>query len=173
MMKKILAIDDDPSIRLIIKTTLRDKYDVEIQHDGQDAYYWLTKKRQLPDLIICDIEMPNMNGYDFLKNIRNSGFFGDIPVIMLSGVEESQERIRCFQLKAQDFLTKPFNPHELIALIDKNLNPKIRPRNYNLKDNEKLYYYKLGALDFLPEPYDTAEAEKKIKEKVSGYKDFQ
>jgi len=172
-MKKILAIDDDPSIQLIIHKTLKDKYIFEIKGDGQDAYYWLTKKRNLPDLIICDIEMPNMDGYDFLKNVRNSGFFGDIPVIMLSGVEESKERIRCFELKAQDFLTKPFNPAELIALIDKNLNPKIRPRNFNLKDNEKLYYYKLGALDFLPEPFDIKAAEQKIKEKIEGYKEFQ
>ena len=172
-MKKILAIDDEPIILRIIKTTLKNKYNVEIQNDGQEAYYWLTKGKNMPDLIICDITMPNMNGYEFLENIRNSGFFGDIPVIMLSGVEESKERIRCYKLKAQDFLTKPFNPEELIALIDKNLSPKIKPRNYGMKENEKLYYYKLGALDFLPEPYDIKEAEQKIKDKLADYKEFQ
>ncbi|MCF8365357.1 MAG: response regulator [Bacteroidales bacterium] len=172
-MKKILAIDDEKTIQLIIKTALKGKYDVELKNDGQDAFYWLTKGKNMPDLIICDIEMPNMSGYEFLENIRNSGFFGDIPVIMLSGVEESKERIRCYDLKAQDFLTKPFNPQELLSLIEKNLNPKIRLRNIDLRENEKLYYYKLGALDFLPEPFDIAEAEQKIKEKIAGYKEFQ
>lgn len=172
-MKKILAIDDDRSIRLIIETTLRGKYDVVTKNDGQEAYFWLTKEKNLPDLIICDIEMPNMKGYEFLEIIRNSGFFGDIPVIMLSGVEESKERIRCYKLKAQDFLTKPFNPEELIVLIDKNLSPTIRPRQSNLKLNEKLHYYKLGALDFLPEPFDIKDAEEKIKAKITGYNEFQ
>lgn len=171
-MKKILVIDDERSIQLIIETTLKNKFQVEVKGDGQEAYYWLTKGRNIPDLIICDIEMPNMKGYEFLEIIRNSGFFGDIPVIMLSGVEESKERIRCYNLKAQDFLMKPFNPQELLALIDKNLNPKIRPRTHDLKDNEKLYYYKLGALDFLPEPFDIKEAEQKIKEKIAGYDEF-
>jgi CheY-like chemotaxis protein len=171
-MKKILVIDDEKSIQLIIRTTLKNMYDLEIKNDGQEAYYWMTKGRNIPDLIICDIEMPNMTGYEFLEIIRQSGFFGDIPVIMLSGVEESKERIRCYDLKAQDFLTKPFNPKELITLIEKNLNPGIRPRNYTMNNNEKLYYYKLGALDFLPEPFDIKDAEKKIKEKIAGYKEF-
>lgn len=171
-MKKILAIDDERSIRLIIETTLKSRYDVVTKNDGQEAYYWLTKERNMPDLIICDIEMPNMRGYEFLEIVRNSGFFGDIPVIMLSGVEESKERIRCYELKAQDFLTKPFNPSELIVLIEKNLNPKIRQRSYDLSANEKLHYYKLGALDFLPESFDLKEADSKIKEKIASYKVF-
>jgi DNA-binding response OmpR family regulator len=75
-------------------------------------------------------------------------------------------------LKAQDYLTKPFNPKELLALIDKNLNPKIRVRSINISENEKLHYYKLGALDFLPEPYDIKEAEEKIKSKIAGYSEF-
>lgn len=171
-MKKILAIDDERSIRLIIETTLKDKYEVITKNDGEEGYYWMIKERNLPDLIICDIAMPNLDGYEFLERIRNSGFFSDIPVIMLSGVEQSKERVRCYQLKAQDYLTKPFNPVELIELIDKNLNPKIRLRGYDTGKADKLHYYRLGALDFLPEPFDIEEMEEKIKEKISTYKDF-
>jgi len=171
-MKKILAIDDNKTMRTIINLVLKDKYEVTTKGDGQDAYFWLAKERNIPDLIICDIEMPNMTGYEFLELIRDSGFFGDIPVIMLSGNEESEERISCYDLKAQDFLKKPFNPKELLALIEKNLNPKIRPRNYNMRENEKRYYYKLGALDFLPENIDFNEVEEKIKEKIATYKEF-
>ncbi len=171
-MKKILAIDDERSIRLIIETTLKDKYEVITKNDGEEGYYWMIKERNLPDLIICDIQMPNLDGYEFLERIRNSGFFGDIPVIMLSGVEQSKERVRCYQLKAQDYLTKPFNPVELIELIDKNLQPKIRLRGHDLSKADRLHYYRLGALDFLPEPFDIDEQEEKIKTKISAYKDF-
>lgn len=168
MKKKILAVEDIKSMRAIIKHVLtKANYDVTTIADGKKAYDWLTLGRNIPDLIICDIEMENWDGYKFLEVIRNSGFFGDIPVIMLSGVEESKERIKCYNLKAQDFLTKPFNPKELIALIEKNLNPKIRLRNFELNQNDKYHYFKLGALQLLPEPFNVEEAEKKIKEKFA------
>ena len=166
-MKKILAIDDNQGTRTIISSVLKKSYDVTTQKDGQEAYYWMIKGRNIPDLIICDIDMPNMSGYEFLELIRNSGFFGDIPVIMLSGVEETKERIRCYNLKAQDFLTKPFNPNELIALIEKNLNPKIRWRNFELNESDKYHFFKLGALQFLPESFDVKEVEKQFKERFA------
>jgi len=166
-MKKILAIDDNKTMRTIISSVLKDKYDVTTQVDGKEAYDWLIKGRNMPDLIICDIEMPNMTGYEFLELIRNSGFFGDIPVIMLSGEEATNARITCYNLKAQDFLAKPFNPKELIALIEKNLDPKIRLRNFELSENDKYRYFKLGALQFHPEPIDVPEVNEKIKQKLA------
>lgn len=171
-MKKILAIDDNKTMRTIFSSVLKDKYEVTTKSDGQEAFYWLMIGRNMPDLIICDIEMPNLTGYEFLELIRNSGFFGDIPVIILSNSEGTEVRIRCYKLGAQEFLAKPFNPQELIALIEKNLNPKIRHRNYTLSENEKLYYYKLGALDFLPEPIFMEEAENMIKAKIAAYNEF-
>lgn len=171
-MKRILAIDDEQSIRLILETTLKKKYEVVTKNDGEEGYYWMIKEKNMPDLIICDIQMPNLDGYNFLKRIRNSGFFGDIPIIMLSGEEQSKERVKCYQLMAQDYLTKPFNPVELIELIDKNLNPKVRLRGHNMNMGDKLHYYRLGALDFLPVPFDIDEEEKKIKEKFAEYKNF-
>ncbi len=171
-MKKILAIDDEKSIRLILESTLKKKYDVVTKNDGEEGYYWMIKQKNLPDLIICDIQMPNVDGYEFLERVRNSGFFGDVPIIMLSGEEQSKERVKCYQLKAQDYLTKPFNPVELIELIDKNFNPKIKMRSYDFSKAEKLHYYRLGALDFLPEPFDIDEQEAKIKEKIANYKNL-
>lgn len=166
-MKKILAIDDNKSMRSMISAVLKKDYDVTTQKDGQEAYDWMIKGRNIPDLIICDIEMPNMSGYEFLKIIRNSGFFGDVPVIMLSGEEATGARIECYNLKAQDFLAKPFNPKELIALIEKNLNPKIRWRNFELNQSDKYHFFKLGALQFLSEPFDVEEVEKQFKKRFS------
>jgi DNA-binding response OmpR family regulator len=171
-MKKILAIDDEKAIRLILETSLKQKYNVTTKNDGEEGYNWMVKEKIIPDLIICDIQMPNLDGYEFLKRVRNSGFFGDVPIIMLSGEEQSKERVKCYQLKAQDYLTKPFNPGELIELIEKNLDSKIRVRNYRLNSGDRYYYYRIGALDFMPETGDMGEMEIKIKEKFLTRENF-
>ncbi|MEA3317513.1 MAG: response regulator, partial [Bacteroidota bacterium] len=82
---------------------------------------WL-QKGNMPNLIVVDIEMPNMNGYEFLKLVKASGFFKEIPVIMLSGVDSSDERVKCLKLGAKDFIVKPFNPEELELKVEINLN---------------------------------------------------
>ncbi len=61
--------------------------------------------------------MPNMNGHEFVTNIRASGLYRNIPLLMLSGEEESETRIKFYRLKVQNFITKPFNPEELLVLI--------------------------------------------------------
>lgn len=121
MKHKILIIDDEPSIRLLLENFLSKTYDVIVKSDGMDALEWL--EGNLPDLIICDIQMKNLDGYTFLEKLRHRGYTKHTPVIMLSGVESSKERIKCYQLGAQDFLSKPFNPEELGELIKKNLYP--------------------------------------------------
>jgi DNA-binding response OmpR family regulator len=121
MKHKLLVIDDEKSIRLLLENFLSQMYDVVCKNDGQEALEWL--EGNLPDLIICDIQMPYLDGYQFLKKLRQRGFTKHTPVLMLSGVESSKERVKCYQLGAQDFLAKPFNPEELVELIKKNLNP--------------------------------------------------
>ncbi|HCY41833.1 MAG TPA: two-component system response regulator [Prolixibacteraceae bacterium] len=121
MKKKILVIDDEQSICLILENFLSEQYDIAIQNDGLQALEWL--ETNLPDLIICDIQMPRMDGYEFLEKIRQRGFTKHTPVVMLSGTEGSKERIKCYKLGAQDFLMKPFNPEELEEIIKKNLYP--------------------------------------------------
>jgi len=121
MNHKILVVDDEPSICMLLENFLSKKYEVTCQYDGLEALRWL--EGNLPDLIICDIQMPNMDGYIFLEKLRQRGYTKHTPVIMLSGVESSKERIRCYRLGAQDFLSKPFNPEELDELIKKNIFP--------------------------------------------------
>lgn len=120
MKKKILVVDDEITTCLLLENVLSE-YTVIIKNSGIEALTWL--ENNLPDLIITDIQMPEISGFDILKEIRLRGFTKHTPVIMLSGNTESKERIKCYQLGAQDYLMKPFNPEELKEVAKKNLFP--------------------------------------------------
>lgn len=121
MKKKILVVDDEPSICLLLDNFLSLDYDIVTINNGEEALTWL--EGNLPDLIISDIQMTKMDGYEFLTKVRQRGFTKHTPFIMLSARAESKERIKCYKLGAQDYLTKPFNPEELEELVKKNLFP--------------------------------------------------
>ncbi|MGZ0016166.1 response regulator [Yeosuana sp. AK3] len=121
MKKKILVVDDEKSICLLLENFLSENHNVITINDGLEALLWL--EDNIPDLIISDIQMPKMDGYEFLTKLRQRGFTKHTPVIMLSGKSESKERIKCYRLGAQDYLTKPFNPEELDELVKKNIFP--------------------------------------------------
>lgn len=120
-MKKILAIDDELSMRTLLEFFLKETYEIVTLDSGEEALQWLDET--IPDLIITDIEMRGMDGFEFLKQVRLRGYTKHTPVIMLTGKSESKERVKCYQLGAQDYLTKPFNPEELNELVKKNLYP--------------------------------------------------
>ena len=112
MNKKILAVDDDQSIRMLLEHLLKENYQVESKEDGHDALLYM-QEGNIPDMIISDLTMPKMNGMEFIDNVRSSNFFHDIPLIVLSAKENSKERIECLRRGADDYLVKPFNPEEL------------------------------------------------------------
>ena len=124
MKRKILAIDDEKSIRFIIENTLNKEFEVTTLSNGMDALYYI-QSGNLPDVIICDVEMPVMNGFEFIKRIRESGFFDEIPLIMLSGKEESADKIKCFEMGADDYVVKPFNPKELMVRIKRRIETSV------------------------------------------------
>jgi DNA-binding response OmpR family regulator len=117
MKKTILVIDDEMSIRMLLENFLSKTYNVITRNDGQEGLKYL-EEGNMPELIVADIQMPNLDGYDFLQNVRASGFFKNIPMIMLSGIESSKERVKCLKLGADDYLVKPFNPEELAIRIE-------------------------------------------------------
>ena len=123
--KKILVLDDEKSIRFIIESTLKQEFDVISLVNGQEGLNYL-EAGNFPDLIICDLVMPVLTGFDFLERIKTSGFFDDIPIMVLSGREWSNDKIRCFELGAEDYVVKPFNPSELIARIKRRLEVRER-----------------------------------------------
>lgn len=121
MKKKILIVDDEINIGRILQNFLSENYEATYLHKSNDALIWL--ESNLPDLIICDIQMPEIDGYEFLKLVRGRGFTSHTPFIMLTAKAESKEKIKCYKLGAQDYITKPFNPDELEEVIKKNLFP--------------------------------------------------
>src|SRR6267154_1782622 len=114
-MKTILVVEDDLSMRWLLKYILRDKYEIIIKSNGLEAFSWLSVQN-VPDLIISDIKMPVMDGFEFLENLTTSGLYRNIPVIMLTGFNEATTLKRCLDLGAYAYLVKPFSPN---ALLDK------------------------------------------------------
>lgn len=121
----ILTLDDDENIRLLLSAFLGRTYEVVALEDGLAGMSWLYQGN-LPDLIIVDIDMPKLNGYEFLKNVHYSGFFGHIPLVMLSGMDQKEIKARCLTNGASAFLVKPFNPEEILSTIESVLEQNKR-----------------------------------------------
>lgn len=117
MKKKILIIDDKDEFRRLTKTILLSKYEVEGSENGINALSLLQGGFK-PDLIICDLIMPVLGGKEFLEQLKNSGAFKNIPVIILSSIDKSEEKIKLINMGASDYLEKPYNPAELMARIE-------------------------------------------------------
>lgn len=115
-MKKILVVEDDPSMRWLLRNLLRNKYAVITRSNGIEAFSWLSVKN-IPDLIISDIKMPLMDGFELLENLAISGLYKNIPVIILTGHDDSSTRKHCDDLGAYCCLAKPFRPEELLEKV--------------------------------------------------------
>lgn len=120
MKKQILILDDKVSIAKVISVYLSNEYDITHFDTPVKGMKWLYDGN-IPDLIILDIHMPEMRGDEFLRYIKKNGLFKDIPVIVLSGEESSDIRVRMLEEGADDYILKPFNPMELKIRIRKVL----------------------------------------------------
>jgi DNA-binding response OmpR family regulator len=113
MPKKILVIDDEPKIVEICKDYLRAAgYDVVTAGDGTQGLE--QARQQKPDLIVLDLMLPGMDGLDVCRSLRREG---NIPIIMLTARIEETDRLIGLELGADDYITKPFSPRELVARV--------------------------------------------------------
>lgn len=112
----ILILDDAPGIQKILSNYLQKEFDLVVKSDGMEGMNWLDEGHTV-DLIIADLNMPNLGGKEFLQTVRASSFYKDIPVLILSAENDSSERIDCLNKGADDFIEKPFNPAEVAAKI--------------------------------------------------------
>ncbi|MGB9638066.1 MAG: response regulator transcription factor [bacterium] len=129
MEAKILIVDDEKNIVELIKFHLKkENYKVIEAYKGKDALDLFRKEK--PDLIILDVMLPDMGGFEICKNIRKES---KVPIIMLTAKGEEIDKILGFELGADDYITKPFSPRELLARIKAVLK---RTRSTNIDTNQ-------------------------------------
>jgi len=118
--KRLLLVDDDPNLILLVKDYLEFRgYEVISAENGRIAIDRLNE--ELPDLIICDVMMPEMDGYAFVEHVRQEARTSWIPVIFLSAKGQSQDRIKGLNIGADVYMVKPFEPEELVAQVESSL----------------------------------------------------
>ena len=116
--QRILVVDDDPDILRLVSAKLdRAGFDVLTASSGQQALDMI-ERRGLPHLAIVDLMMPGMSGFDFCQTVQQ---YTDLPVIMLTAIDEEETVIRGIQHFAEDYITKPFSPRELVARVERVL----------------------------------------------------
>lgn len=123
--KKLLLIDDDPNLILLVQDYLEFRgYAVITAENGREALDIL--KEEIPDMIICDVMMPEMDGYTFVKNVRENPRTEWIPVLFLSAKGQSQDRVKGLNTGADVYMVKPFEPEELVAQVESTLKQASR-----------------------------------------------
>ncbi|MDD4564685.1 MAG: winged helix-turn-helix domain-containing protein [Eubacteriales bacterium] len=186
--KKVLIIEDEKSISDIIKFNLvKEGFEVEASYDGQEG---LTKALSgKPDLILLDVMLPIMDGFQVCKKIRETNA---IPIIMLTAKEEEVDKVLGLELGADDYITKPFGMRELIARIKANIrrtdlmkdlkdapsniqvfgNLAIDLNRYEVRKNEKaleLTLREFELLKYLAERENKVFSREQLLEEVWGY----
>ena len=113
----VVIVEDDIAIKTLLCAVLEYNFTVTAFENGMDALAYM-QQGNIPDIIISDLNTPELNGYDLLLQLKASNYFNAIPIVILSGEESSQSRIKCLEAEADDYIVKPFNPRELEARIN-------------------------------------------------------
>ncbi len=121
--KTVFVLEDNEELLLYLKKNLESSYNVFAAMDGRQGLGKIKKLPQLPDLIISDIMMPVMDGFDFCRNLTANDEFKHIPIIFLTA--KTDERLRALSLGAVDYICKPFDVDELIHKIESLLNLQV------------------------------------------------
>jgi DNA-binding response OmpR family regulator len=115
-MAKILIADDEPALRFLISSTLEDEgYELLEAADGLQAYDLITKEK--PDLVILDVMMPGLTGYEICSRIKSEPATNQIIVIMLTAKGQDQDRLKSLETGADLYMRKPFSPIELMERV--------------------------------------------------------
>jgi len=121
--KNILLVDDDPFLQCLYRKTLEHEgFHLLTVNDGQAAIEKLTELQ--PDLVILDLGLPNMQGHEVLRSLRESG--NSVPVVVLSSRDDEAGKVRAFDLGADDYVTKPFGMNELLARVRAALRHRLQ-----------------------------------------------
>ena len=149
MERCILVVDDEQSIVDILKFNLaREGYKVIEAYDGEEGYMKAVSEK--PDLILLDVMLPKMDGFDVCKKIRE---ISSVPIIMLTARDEEIDKVLGLELGADDYMTKPFGVRELMARVKANLRRLSQPAKEESSD--KMTF---GALVIDNEKYEVSKA---------------
>jgi two-component system, OmpR family, alkaline phosphatase synthesis response regulator PhoP len=163
-MKKILLVDDEVDILEFLKYNLeQDNFEVYTSTNGKDA---LKKISQKPDLIVLDIMMPEMDGFELYQQIKSNKEYQDIPIIFLTAKSGETDEIKGLDLGASDYIQKPISPKKLIARIKSNL----RKSDQSEKKSKEFKNLKIGTLEIDVEKFEVKVDSKK---KFFPRKEFQ
>ena len=117
MPKRLLVVDDEPNLLRAVAACLKaEDYEVTTARSGHEALMKLAES--VPDLIISDIRMPGMDGYKLARQLRGSPRTALVPIVFLTAKDETADRIEGFRAGIDAYLTKPFEPEELIAVVN-------------------------------------------------------
>ncbi|OOM10435.1 response regulator transcription factor [Clostridium saccharobutylicum] len=152
-MSKILVVDDDKNINKLIQSLLENEnYEVIVSFDGKDALEKLDNEKV--DMLITDVMMPNMDGWELCREVR---LFSNMPILMLTVLGETTQKVKGFVIGADDYLTKPFEPIELIARVKAlfrraNINDSMSITVGNLVIDKNSYIVKTNSENFTLPP---------------------
>jgi DNA-binding NarL/FixJ family response regulator len=121
MSKRLLVVDDEPNLLRAVAACLKaESYEVSTARSGREALMQLAEA--VPDLIVSDIRMPGMDGYTLARQLRGSPRTALVPLVFLTAKDQTADRVEGFRAGVDAYLTKPFEPEELIAVVNGILN---------------------------------------------------
>ena len=122
MSKKIVLVEDDALLgKLITKKLISAGYEISIAVDGESGLSSIREKS--PDLVLLDLVLPNMDGFEILKRLKSNPATNKIPVIIISNLNQKEDMNRCFQLGASEYIVKAFfTSGEILEMIEKFIN---------------------------------------------------
>jgi DNA-binding NarL/FixJ family response regulator len=170
-MKKILLVDDDVTLRTAIGRYLQNRgYVVQIAASGVEALALF--EQDPPDLVVSDVMMPEMDGHEFCRRLRATRSGQLVPFIFLSSRKDVDDRVRGHQIGADDYVVKPFEPKELMAKIESQLerSRRIHTEIVRLMQQASATKVPAPAETLTPEPLPLTPAEEKVFwEVIQGY----
>lgn len=123
-MQKILVVDDDKEVVRLMRAYLEQAgYEVVVAYDGETAVH--NVRREKPDLVLLDLMLPDRDGYDITRLVRSDKSLANIPIIMLTARVEDTDKIIGLELGADDYVTKPYNPREVVARVRARLRNNV------------------------------------------------
>ncbi|MCY7347649.1 MAG: response regulator transcription factor [Pyrinomonadaceae bacterium] len=128
MLKRLLVVDDEPNLLRAVEAVLRDEgFEITTARSGREAL--VAVAGSLPDLIVSDVRMPGMSGFELARKLRASTHSALVPIVFLTAKDETEDRIEGFESGVDVYLTKPFEPDELVAVIKSVLQRVERTRS--------------------------------------------